>query len=205
MKTSAEIAQIVMDRRARMNPTVFQGDLLPEIGPEGMSEAISRRWLVPDADSGFLQVTNEDAKVREMQDAIAEEATKTEKGDNEKGCSCTEAHEISRKHADRDRSVSEATLGLGPSRPSGPLGSGTSNGTPVPRPSTASSSPLADRAKAKGIGDDVTVVEDGKVYQGKVQAKTKEGKYKVSFGGGSKPPQERDYEETELGNEADRK
>jgi hypothetical protein len=58
MKTTKEIAQIVLERRARMNPTVMQGEMQTVLGEEGLSEALNRRWLIADYESGYLQVSN---------------------------------------------------------------------------------------------------------------------------------------------------
>lgn len=47
------------------------------------------------------------------------------------------------------------------------------------------------------IGDEVVVAENGQTFQGIVQSKAADGKMKISFGG-QKPPQEREYDATEV-------
>jgi hypothetical protein len=53
-----------------MNPTVMQGEMNAVLGEDGLGEAIARRWLVPNYESGYLQVSPSGSIVEEMQ-AIA--------------------------------------------------------------------------------------------------------------------------------------
>lgn len=258
MKT-ADIAKVVLERRSRMSPIVFQGEMLEKLGSEGLSEALQRRWLVPNEDSGYLQVTNEEALVLDMQaqarlqedcdepgcpedekeEESEEKSAETEGGVEEsshlkqyqfkkKGAgdakkeedaddddtSKLEKDEKKRAQGEHDRAKADAC-------DDGPLDesldtplrraiAGHANrvigeemyGGSVMGASTASnrtSTPTSSASpKPRDVGADVTVVENGKTYQGKVEAKTQDGRYKVSFGG-ERPAQEREYTDIELG------
>jgi hypothetical protein len=68
MKTAQEIAQVLLNRRNTMNPVVMQGEMLLALESEGLQEALQRRWLVPQMDTGFLMVSQDQSKVLEMRE-----------------------------------------------------------------------------------------------------------------------------------------
>lgn len=197
MKTTKEIAQIVLERRARMNPTVMQGEMLTVLGEEGLSEALSRRWLVPNFESGYLQVSNHEMAVNEMREqaALPEPTPEPDR--------LGESRNISIQHSIRARAnIMEASVlseiaAPGTGRPSpgfsgAPAPATPMSSAPVPPPSAAP----GGAAGSYNIGDDVAVVENGKSFQGKVQTNNG-GRFKVSFGGGERPA-DRDYAPNEL-------
>ena len=71
MKTIQEIASVLIERRSRATPIILPGEMIAAIEPEGMQEALQRRWVVPDMDSGNLMVTTDLSKLREMQEAAS--------------------------------------------------------------------------------------------------------------------------------------
>lgn len=191
MKTTKEIAQIVLERRARMNPTVMQGEMQTVLGEEGLSEAINRRWLIPDYESGYLQVSNLDRAVNEMQEHAAM-PDPTPEPDR-----LGESRAVSVMHAVRNApTIMEANV---LSEIAAPATGGKAPGfASVPPPATPTSAAPAPNARndSYNIGDDVAVVENGRTYQGKVQV-SNGGRFKVSFGGGERPA-DRDYAPNEL-------
>jgi hypothetical protein len=190
MKTTKEIAQIVLERRARMNPTVMQGEMLNVLGQDGLSEAINRRWLIPNYESGYLQVSNHETAVNEMQE-IAALPEPTAQPDQ-----LGESRNIAMQHAIRARAdILEASVLSEISAPAtGRPAPGFASAPPAAAPT--SSAPPAATGGSYGIGDDVAVVENGKTFQGKVQM-NHGGRFKVSFGGGERPA-DRDYAPDEL-------
>lgn len=191
MKTLKEIAQTVLERRQRMSPTVMQGDLTSVIGTDGLKEALNRRWLVPNYESGYLQVSNDGKCVAEMLEiaAMPEPGTPVDH--------LSESREVCTSHAFRNAcTVMEAGClseiaapGTGKPAPSFVQTPATSSPTSAPSSSSGGGAPL-------NVGEDVHVVENGKSYQGKVKSGEK-GRYRISFGGSDRP-QDRDYTEKEI-------
>lgn len=180
MKTTQEIAQVLLDRRNRMNPIIMSGEMLAALESEGMQEALQRRWLRPDADTGHLQVSTDMAVVEEMRAVAATPAPAPEASVRESA-----SHGFAMAHA--QRSIDEL---LAP-------GTGHDNSAPFkpnPPPTPASTAP---QTSAPGIGDQVMVAQEGKTYQGTVGSIGQDGKYKVTFGN-EKPPMARDYAANEL-------
>jgi hypothetical protein len=191
MKTTKEIAQIVLERRARMNPTVMQGEMQTVLGEEGLSEALNRRWLIADYESGYLQVSNSEGAINEMREiaALPDPATEPDR--------LGESRTVSVMHAARNApTLMEANV---LSEIAAPATGGRSPGfvSAAPPATPTSAAPAGNPNDANyGIGDDVAVVENGRTFQGKVQM-SNGGKFKVSFGGGERPA-DRDYAPAEL-------
>jgi hypothetical protein len=189
MKTLKEIAQTILERRARMNPTVMQGEMLNVLGEDGLSEALSRRWLTPNFESGYLQVSGHDAAVLEMQE-IAAMPDPTPEPDG-----LGESRKATLEHATRARaSIMEASV---LSEIAAPATGRPSPSFSAPQaPATPTSAPPANPNAPYNIGDDAIVVENGKTYQGKVSS-NQGGRYKISFGGGERPAA-REYAANEI-------
>lgn len=188
MKTLKEIAQVVVERRQRPNPTVMQGEMIEALGSEGFATAIERRWLVPSYDSGFLQVTNNESVVQEFTRIAEMPEAKPETNE------CQQRNVVL-EHAFRGRNASTMRL----DEIAAPA-----TGKPAPTfrvspPAASSPAPMAPRQPGgpRNVGDDVAVVENGKTYQGKVQ-RSENGKYRISFGGPERPSQDREYSDEEL-------
>jgi hypothetical protein len=207
MKTLKEIATIILERRARMNPTVMQGEMNAVLGEDGLGEAIARRWLVANYESGYLQVSPSGSIVEEMQ-AIAAMPDPTPAPDT-----LGESRALCQQHAIRGRcDIGEATFlseiaAPATGRPSPGFVQAAAPGTPtsatpppaapVPAAPPAGAPPAAGGAQAgNAVGEDVSVVQDGKTYQGKV-ASINNGRYRLSFAGPARP-QDRDYASNEI-------
>lgn len=205
MKTLKEIATIILERRQRMNPTVMQGEMNAVLGEDGLGEAIARRWLVPNYESGYLQISPSGSIVEEMQ-ALAAMPDPAPVVDN-----LSESRNLCQQHAIRGRAeIGEATFlseiaAPATGRPSPGFVQAAAPGTPTsPAPAPASpaaapppNSPSGAAAAANNaVGEDVAVVQGGKTYQGKV-ASVNNGKYRLSFAGPERP-QDREYASNEI-------
>jgi hypothetical protein len=183
-----EIAQTILDRRNRMNPVVMNGEMIAALGSDGMSEALQRRWLVPNVETGHLQVSTDMQVVEELRtiaDAPAPEAESVQEG---------ATHNMALDHAHRERGMLTELMApmtghdnSAPFRPKAPA-------SPAAPSSTA---PQAGGVGGPGVGDEVIVAEAGRTYTGTVGAVGTDGKFKVSFGN-EKPPVNRDYGTNEL-------
>jgi hypothetical protein len=207
MKTLKEIATTILERRQRMNPTVMQGEMNAVLGEDGLQEALNRRWLVPNYEDGYLHISPQGSAVEEMQ-AIAAMPDPTPAADT-----LGESRNICQQHAIRGRadileaSVLSEIAAPATGRPSpgfvqaaAPM-TPTAPAAPPPAPAApaAAAGPGAAPAPAPGsnaVGEDVSVVQNGKTYQGKV-ASINNGKYRLSFGGPERP-QDREYAANEL-------
>jgi hypothetical protein len=199
MKTLKEIATIILERRQRMNPTVMQGEMSTVLGEDGLQEALNRRWLVPNYESGYLQVANHGSVVEDMQ-AIAALPDPTPEADN-----LGESRNVCQQHAIRGRAdIMEASVlseiaapATGRPSPGFVQASASSTPTAPAAPAPAAPAPAAPGAVAgNAVGEDVSVVQDGKTYQGKI-ASVNNGRYKLSFAGPARP-QDRDYAQNEI-------
>jgi hypothetical protein len=206
MKTLKEIATTILERRQRMNPTVMQGEMNAVLGEDGLQEALSRRWLVPNYEDGYLHISPHGSVVEEMQ-AIAAMPDPAPAADT-----LGESRNICQQHAIRGRadlmeaSVLSEIAAPATGRPSPGFVQAAAPSTPTapaaPAPAPAQAAvPAAGAAPAaapgsNAVGEDVSVVQDGKTYQGKV-ASVMNGKYRLSFGGPERP-QDREYAAQEL-------
>jgi hypothetical protein len=177
MKTKPEIAKAILERRNRMTHVIIPGEIRAEIGPDGVSEALASRWLVPDTETGYLCATNDLRLVAEMR-KLAEE-----KPDDYKPqpIPVPESHDAVLLHTKR-RSINEIAApmtggdspGLGsigepqqPQRPQQPTGQGSAGPT---------------------VGTKVTVARNGVTGTGVIEKLMPDGRYKVGFSQQPKPP-----------------
>lgn len=192
-----EIAQKLLQRRNAMNPVVMPGEMIGTLGSEAMQEALQRRWLVPNQDTGLLQVSSEMAKVIEMREC----AEKCEKcGCKECECKPAEAkmesHDFSVAHASRHPNFLHELLS--PATGHDPQAGSAPAAIPPPAaPAAPTQVPASSGMHKPGVGDSVVVAEDGKVYTGTVGS-MQGGRYKVTFGGTDKPKTNRDYADNEV-------
>lgn len=66
MKTRREIASTILNRRNSTSPFVMTQELQSALGPQGYSEALRLSWLVPNLDSGGIQISELRSKLDEM-------------------------------------------------------------------------------------------------------------------------------------------
>ena len=187
------VARKINERRQRPNPVITTGEILSTIGSEGMQEALQRNWLVPDLDTGFMMVNTNAAKLAEVAEA----------------CKCPECHKpdcacesLNKAPAPDCRSTAmppimrEAWGGPGLGGSGG--ASGARGQTPLmPHAAPAPISPTTPPARKPQIGDQVAAKEmqNGKerLYQGKVANIGQDGRARLDFGNGERPPMDTEY------------
>jgi hypothetical protein len=69
-----DIAKIVVERRRSLASIIPSGIMQAELGIDGFAEALERRWIVPNTESGELSVTNDFAVIQEIE-RVAEDDT----------------------------------------------------------------------------------------------------------------------------------
>ena len=179
-------ARKLQERRYRASPVVTTGELINLIGNDGLQEALNRRWIVPDQDTGFLTLNFNGGKLVELESACRCQCGKTD-------CACPEVNEGA---ASTVMPMREAFAGFGL-----PMPSSTPTNPPaavsVPRTPATPTAPAAPGQASPQIGDDAVVTEDGKTFTGKVASVSQDGRYRMSFGG-TKPNMDRDYGPNEL-------
>lgn len=183
-----EIAQKLLHRRNAMNPIILPGEMLSTLGADAMQEALQRRWIVANPDTGMLQIAPDMSKVEEMQESSKEAPPET--STPEPQC---ESHAFSVRHAARHPNflhelLSPAT-GHDPSQMQPPQATSA--------PTTPVAATAGSPAHKPGVGDSVLIAQEGRTYTGTVGA-VQGGRYRVTFGGADRPKQERDYAENEI-------
>ncbi len=200
--STQKIAQFMIERRGRSMPVVTTGDVLSNIGSEGLQEALTRRWLVPSHDTGLLQINTDLARVTEMQeaagtpDAVAQVAESVSAPFVLEHAGRTPIFEISAPGTGRPGPTLARATPTTPPPPAAPPAPAAPAAPAAPSPAAGPSS--NGQAGEYGIGSNVTVAEDGRSYTGKIAARTPEGRYRLSFGAGSKPPVSREYSPNEM-------
>jgi hypothetical protein len=178
------VARKLHERRYRPNPVMTTGELLNLIGSDGMQEALDRRWLVPDADTGFLTLNLHGGKLVELEAAChCESCGKT-------ACDCGEKGEAGQLST---MPMREAFAAFGVTRPGG-IGAAqqptptTPQGPTTPTPTT----PTTPLPKTYRQGDPVMVEQDKTMYQGEVSGFEPDGRIRVRWRG-ARPPEDRAY------------
>lgn len=170
MKTQ-EIARHLLNRQ-NAGPLVFPGELIAAIGSDAVQEALQRRWLVPEQDSGMLKV-NTDGQMVEAMRAVAEKCPDCHLAE----CVCqkpgpaNESHDLAFGHARRWHDDSPLMELLSP-------GTGKSNDTGLmtsKTPTVVAPTPTTPPRPA------TPVAKPGEKLVG-VAAKTPEGSLKVNLG-----------------------
>lgn len=182
MKTKPEIAKAILERRNRMTHVIMPGEMNAAIGPEGVSVALSERWLVPDYDSGFLCATNDLGKIEEMR-KLAEMKPEEYKLPP---IQVLESHDSTILHTKRQHALHEiaAPMTGGASPGLGAIGQPQMPQTPqTPQP------PVGQASDNLGVGTTVTVARGGRPASGVIEKLMPDGRYKLSFADqGQKPP-----------------
>jgi hypothetical protein len=182
--TPNEIAQAILNRPNPGTCYINQAEMQSTLGSDGMAEALRIGWLTPDMDSGFLTVSSDMGRVEQMQ-ALA----------HPQESAPSQVHNLMEAHQKRLRLVE-----LNAPMTGRPLGNAQQTAPAAPPPGQMVTSQRPGEGKPTDkqpqIGDSVMVAQEDETYQAKVQALAN-GKYKLTFGP-KKPPQERDYEASEL-------
>ncbi len=176
---------------------VMPGTLQDEIGSEAMREALDRRWLEADVETGFLRLPSHQSKFTEMI-TLAEAACDICK---KHPCECCETCGHCPCTCPKTESTSTRSMLLGHAQrhlceyavPPG-YASGQAERTqgPAVKPDTQS-----NLTSEWAVGEDVAITDEGKVYQGKVASKNPDGTFKLSFGP-SRPVKDRPYRKEEI-------
>ena len=175
-KTQPEIAKAILERRNRLTHVIMPGEITAQIGPDGVAEALKQRWLVPDADSGFLCASNELAVVEAMR-KIAE--MKPEAYTPE-AIPVSEGHDFSLLHTKR-RSIVEIAA---------PMTGGASPGlSTVGQPPQPPQPPQSGQSGGYAVGTPVTVARQGKSSQGVIEKMMPDGRFQIGFGADQQRPQ----------------
>jgi hypothetical protein len=177
-----QVARKLHERRFRPNPVMTTGELLNLIGSEGMQEAIDKRWLVPDQDTGFMMLNFHGGKLLELESACRCACGKTD-------CACEKAAEDKPAFT---MPMREAFAGFGVSRPGTPTG-GPSQPAPMtrhPDPTPTSQSPAPPRSYR--TGEPVMIEQDKVTYQGEISGFEPDGRVRVRWSG-QRPPEDRAF------------
>lgn len=187
-----DIANFLAERRQRAMPFVSTGDVVTAIGSDGLQEALTRRWLVADSATGFLQITPEMSRAVEFLDIAARGAT-PERAE-ESGAS-----NFVRGHAERSRIDEISAPGTGKPGPALSRLPQAMPATALPTPTTPAQPPAAPVVQPQStsapagytgddkdgteviVGDNVTVVDEGRTYTGRVK-NVNGDRITVSFG-----------------------
>ncbi len=197
MKTAQQIAQTLLNRRNAMNPVVMQGEMINALGSDGLQEALSRRWLVPDETTGFLLVSQDMTRIADMRKVAEEKSDKAPVAENKSAWdrpwpAPNASHDFAVRHSVRplNELLSPATGHdtESPLRAAPPA-------TPTAPPSTVAPAGM----QKPEVGDEVVVVSkptagatESQTYTGKVSSAAN-GLVKINFGNA-----EREYPESEV-------
>lgn len=187
--TTKHLALKLIDYRTTAS-LILPGRLLDAVGSDGVKEALNRRWIEPDTDSGLLRLSAHQSVIEEIQRA-AEEKCSCCKCDpckccdkcHKYPCECTTCEDRRRQFVDQhlQRRLHEYAVPPAP-------GSGQKERTTPP-----------PGAQGFAVGQDVVVAPPGgKTYSAKVSERLRDGTYRLSFGS-DRPPDGKDvYRDTEL-------
>ena len=175
-KTKPEIAKAILERRNRMTHVIMPGDINAAIGPDGVSVALSERWLVPDTDTGFLCATNDLSKIEEMR-KLAEMKPEDYKLPP---IQVLESHDSTILHTKRQHRLNEIAA---------PMTGGGSPGLSAISQPQAPAQPTGQPGAQLGVGTPVTVARGGHPSSGVIEKLMPDGRYKLAFADqGQKPP-----------------
>jgi hypothetical protein len=169
------------------------GAITAEIGSEAVQDALNRGWVRPDAETGFLCLTDQHSQLIEMRELAGhpEPADKKVKETVESASrSFVMNHSV--------RNVTEA-FGVGLASGTSGIGAPGSGQTRGVAPALTPTSPQANKPGQDYIvGEDVMIADEGKSYQAKVQSKNPDGTYKLSFGPNRPTKQDRMFRREEM-------
>lgn len=181
-KTLPEIAKSILERRNRMTFAIMPGEIRNDIGPDGVSEALSRRWLVPDTESGFLCAASDLATISEMR-KLAEMPPEQWKPD---ALPVAESHDLAIAHTKRGHLIVEIAAPM-TGQPSPGLSSVAQPGAPQPQPIAAPSS-QPNAAQPYQVGVSVATAREGARAQGVIEKLLPDGRFQVGFPPGQPKP-----------------
>jgi len=157
---TAELAQTLL-----ASPSLVAAPTLrKQLGPDAYADAFKRGWLIPEHDTGLVQISPR----LDRREAMKAEAAKAEKS----APVITESGTVPARtfFGEASNVVQLNTVAAAP-------GAATPQ---APAPSGAQDKPAA-------VGDQVTVSEGGQTFQARVSTVAPDGKLKLSFGAGQRP------------------
>ncbi len=185
-KTLPEIAKAILERRSRMTHIILPGEISAAIGPDGVSEALRQRWLMPDTDSGYLCVSSDPAII----EALHKTAEMKPKQYAPDGVSVSEGHDFSLLHTHRSHAIHEIAAPM-----TGQPSPGLSTLSQPPQTPQAPQAPQAPQSQASSgqggytIGMPVTVARQGLKSTGVIEKLMPDGRFQVGFAADQKKPQ----------------
>jgi hypothetical protein len=185
------VARKLHERRFRPNPVMTTGELLNLIGSDGMQEALERRWLVPDQDTGFLMLNFNGGKLVELESACLCKCGKTD-------CACGNVGEAGQTStmpaAMREQYAAEDFAGYGVTRPTTPTSQhGSTQPAPMMRvPDPTPTEQVPQPPMNYRTGDPAEVMQDNITYQGEIAAFEPDGRVRLRWKG-QRPPNDRPY------------
>lgn len=193
--TTTELAKLVLDSVNRLNPIIQPAKLQAKIGSEAMQEAVRRRWVMPDTETGYLHLTRKADVIAEMVKLAAQHTRESKE-------KLTEVPVASEEFPWQRQGIDwYESMGQHLSRPVQEIltpGVGPSNEQPMPTASApAKPNSTAAGAGKVAVGSNVTVAENGRVFNGVVQSCESDGTYSLSFSG-AQPPQQKRYRPEDL-------
>lgn len=187
--TKPEIAKAILERRNRMTHVILPGEINAAIGPDGVLEALSLRWLVPDLDTGFLCASNDLGVIEEMR-KLAE--MKPEQY-SEPPLPILDSRDMTMTHALRQHALNEIAA---------PMTGGSSPGISAISQPTAPQPPQRPTGQSNNvlpIGSAATVARNGIRSVGVIQKILPDGRYKMGFTGQQqRPPGDDVYGQDEM-------
>ncbi len=177
------VARKLHERRFRANPVMTTGELITLIGSDGMQEAIDKRWITPDPDTGFMMINNHGGKLLELESACRCACGKTD-------CACAPEALPEQTYTMRMR---ENFAGFGLPHPP-PTGSEAPAATPamMPRAHMTPTSAGPAQAQQPRSGDMVKVTDEGKEFEGEVSGFEPDGRIRLRWKG-TRPVHDRAY------------
>ena len=173
---------------------MIPGPLTATLGSEAVQDALTRGWIRPDPETGFLMLTDQQTQINDMRELAASVETEVKPEAAVESASRSFVMNHSRRLHE--------TLGLGgdTSGSGGAPGSGQPQGQPAAQPQQQQTptSPAARPGQDYMVGEDVMVADEGKSYQAKVQKANPDGTYVLSFGPNRPTQQNRMFRREEM-------
>jgi hypothetical protein len=191
-----QLASKILQHRGSSS-LIIPGNLVAEIGNEGLKEALDRRWVEPDQETGYLRMSLQQSVIEQMRE-IAEGKCDTCKCDPceccekccKHPCCCQEEGLGARQFMDTHTHRHQYETFVAPPA----YGSGQPAQAPAARVEPTTNT---NRSPEPMVGEDVIIADEGKSYQAKIASKNQDGTFKLSFGP-QRPAKERMFRKEEI-------
>ena len=174
-----------------MTHVIIPGEIQAVIGPDGFAEAIERRWLVPDTDSGYLCATNDLdvlGKMRKLAEMKSEEYTP-------EAIPVAESHDLAILHTHRQHQIVEIAAPM-----TGGQSPGLSTVAQPQEPQQPQQQPPQGGGGGYAVGTPVTVARQGVKATGVIEKLMLDGRYTVGYptGVAQRPPGDNVFSKEEM-------